>query len=147
MTTIAVRDRIMAADTMGCRGSTPRRAVKLHRVNGDIIGFSGNYADGLVFVRWWADGHDLKALPEFRQYGRDGDEPDFCALVLTADGLTEWTEHFQPMPVTDEFFAIGSGAMAAMAAMSMGASAAHAVLVASRVDINTGSEIISEKFE
>lgn len=145
MSTIAYRDGVMAADTLGVNGANlTRETRKLHRLDDAIVGFTGNYVDGLTFVDWWRVGHDMDSLPKFIVY-RDGDAPDFVALVLNADGLNLWTEHFQSSPVPDEFFTIGSGAMAARAAMVMGASAERAVEVAMLVDLHTGGKVEAER--
>lgn len=138
MTTIAYRDGTLAADTLGC-GGVRRRTKKLHRVGDAILGLSGNYGDCWQFVHWWAD--QSKAL-EFRVFRTDNsDSPDLEAIVVTDGGAEIWTEHLQPTPVLEPFFAIGSGAKAAMAAMHMGATAAKAVEIAMRVDPYTAGAI------
>ena len=126
MTVVVVRDGVMAADTGARTGQMKRFVTKLHRVDKAIIGFSGSLLDGLVFVDWWREGRNMDHLPEFRMYRGADDAPDITALVLTPDGLEYWTEHFQPSPVEMPYFAVGSGAMAAMGAMHMGADAIRA---------------------
>ncbi len=146
MTTIGIRDGIMAAGTL-CVPARPRRASKkLHRVKGKVIGIAGQWQDGLTFVRWVEAGMDMGNLPDFITYGSQSDLPDFNAIVAHDDGtLEQWTEHFQPMPILDEFFSIGSGSHAATAAMHMGASAKRAVQIAMLVDPSTGGDIQIEK--
>lgn len=133
----------MAADTLGVMGDVRRVCHKLHRVGDAIIGFAGSYADGLTFVEWWRDGCDLGKTPEFKIYRGTDDAPDVSALVLTAAGVSLWTEHFQPTPVVEPFFAIGNGVPAALAAMHMGADAPEAVRIASLVFTSTNDEIQS----
>lgn len=140
MSTVAYRDGVMAADTLAS-GPVCRTTKKLHRVGDVIIGGVGNLSDLLVFVRWYGSGADLKALPEFRMYGRNDEAPDFSALVLSPRGLTHWTEYFQPLPVFDDYTAVGSGAYAALGAMAVGAAAAEAIAVAAQIDVHTGGEI------
>jgi ATP-dependent protease HslVU (ClpYQ) peptidase subunit len=144
MTTIAYRGGVMAADSLGTRGDIRvDGSQKIQRLPNAIIAFSGNISDGLLFVDWWRRGCLRDHPPVFRPNGlRDGQGPDFHALVLTADGVSRWWEDLAPEPVLDEFFAIGSGAAAATAAMHMGASAAEAVRIAIKVDIYTGGEVI-----
>jgi ATP-dependent protease HslVU (ClpYQ) peptidase subunit len=144
MTTVAYRNGIMAADTMALRGSIPRICKKLYRLGDTIIGLAGNLSDGLVFIDWWERGHDIADWPIFHMYRGNEDAPDISALVLTADGLDLWTEHAQPIPILDDFFAIGSGTAAAMAAMHMGADPIRAVEIAMLVDYSTGGDIMSE---
>ena len=147
MTTVAYRDGVMAADSQADSGGLLRIRQKLHRVGEEIIGSSGNSMDIMAFVKWWRSGNDLMALPEFRSYGRDSDPPDFVALVLSAAGLELWNEYFEPLPILDEFFAIGSGAAAAIAAMHMGADAPKAVEIAALVDVATGGEVQVEALD
>ena len=105
----------------------------------------GNYADTCTFVEWCRAGMNRHKLPEFRFFGDDF-KPSFRALVWSPErALVEWTEQFQPMPVLDDFYAIGSGDMAAMAAMHMGATAGQAVEVAAKVDLGTGGIIETER--
>ena len=140
MTTVAWRGGYMAADSLLVRGGGIKgTATKIHRVGDYVIGTAGTLMDCVAFVRWWQD----RDRPlDFRAFRNDGsDAPDLHALVAGPDGVEVWTEHLQPVPVETEFYAIGSGAMAAMAAMYMGASAAEAVRIASLVDQYTGGEI------
>jgi len=142
VSTVAYRNGVMAADTLSVSGSSTHRAQKLFRCSRDlVVGFTGNFMDGLEFVRWCEAGMDLTSTPEWRNYRGAEDAPDFTAIVLTSDGLSEWTEHFLPHPITDEFYAIGSGKMCALAAMYMGAGAEEAVTVASAIDVNTGGDV------
>lgn len=142
MTTVAFRDGVIAADTLGIKGVSARRICKkLWRMENAVIGFAGNYQDGVNFVEWWRKGHNMSELPKFIQYRGSDDAPDFTAIVLTKAGAFEWTEHFQSTPIPDEFYAVGSGQMAALAAMVMGASADEAVRIASQVDVYTGTQV------
>ena len=114
-------------------------------MEGQIIGFVGNYGDSLEFVEWVRCGADLSDWPEFQTYRGNDDAPDFTALMLHEDGIDLWSEHAQPEPVLDEFFAIGSGSEAATAAMHMGASAHDAIEIAMLVDLHTGGEVHAMK--
>ena len=130
----------MAADSMATCDGVRMTAVKIHRAGDCVIGFAGNMADGHSFVQWF--GGDRETPLEFRTFRNDGsDAPDFVALVAGPDGVERWTEHLQPYPIYDEFFAIGSGAKAALAAMRCGLSAPDAVEIASQVDAYTHGHV------
>ncbi len=148
MTTIAVRDGVMAGDTLSVwdRVIVGERR-KIERANDALVGCAGATSDWLVFVDWYRRGADRQSLPYFRQYSGQDDAPDFDALVLGPDGLVYWTQHFQPAPLYCPFWAIGSGAQAALAAMHMGATAAESIAVAAKVDVFTGGTIQVEKFD
>lgn len=143
MTTIAYRDGILAADSCvslqtEAGGARKFRCEKLYaklvyeRENADdskkvIIALAGESSPGLVFLDW---------------YGSDDEPPqrlidgaaDFTALILTEDGLFEADAYCRPDKILEDFYAIGSGAKAAMGAMYAGASALEAVEIAAKID-------------
>jgi len=128
MTTIAWRDGIMAADRLAVTGGMRADAKKLHRLpDGRVVGCAGSYRLAIKFV---------SAL---RRAAVVGLGRDFHGLVMLPNGkLLEYEDCETAMPVTDRFYAIGTGAHAAMAAMYCGKSAAEAVKIAGRVDNATG---------
>lgn len=136
MTTIAVRNRLMAADSRQTFESRPNRCEKLYRRAGAVIGVAGDEGPALVFVDWYGTG---RARPEILVTG----EADFHALVLDDKGrvflFDKWCRGER---IRAPFFAIGTGADAATAAMHMGADARRAVAVACKVDINSGLPIV-----
>ena len=148
MTTIAYRDGIMAADSRTtvdseAGGSRHFRCEKLYAVKGKtghavaIVGLAGESAPGLVFLDWYRSGAktgDARLL--------DG-EADFTALVLTRKGLFEYDKWCRGERVQERFYAIGSGAKAALGAMHMGADARKAVMVACRVDPFSAPPIVT----
>lgn len=138
MTTVAYRDGVLAADTLGC-SHIRRHCKKLHRVGDSILGFSGNYMDCLHFVRWFEKKDGPLTFANFRN--DNSDAPDVAAIVVCNGEAEKWTEHCQPTPIYEPFFAIGSGAQAAMAAMHMGASAKEAVKIAMLIDPHTAGEV------
>lgn len=139
MTTIVYRDGVMAADSRAtaCNGSISRM-TKLFRVRGDIVGFAGEASSALVFHDWYKR-PDRKDIP---QALRDG-SADFSALVLTSKGLLEYDKWCRAMTVEDEFYAIGSGTLAALGAMHQGATARQAVAIACRIDPHSGPPVVS----
>jgi len=147
MTTIAYRDKVMAADRLMNWSGVKAKTTKIVRAGNALIGAAGSAQDAGTFIRWWESGADLGSLPEIRQYG-DGDAPNFEILVLRpGPRLTLYTQHFQPVDLEEDFWAIGSGAKAAMGAMHMGASAEKAVEVAAMVDCYTGGRVQVERLE
>ena len=67
MTTIAVRDGVMAADTLGSIAGKRMRANKLFRCdNGHIIGIDGYWIDGKLFVDWYNAGANRDEPPKWR---------------------------------------------------------------------------------
>jgi len=132
MTTIAYRFNILAADsqisvdTEG-GGSRKFKCEKLYNKDGAIIALAGDSTSGLIFLDWYGTGK----RPSSRLI--DGDA-DFTALVLRRDGLFEYDKWCRGDKILEEFYAIGSGAKAALGAMHMGADAVRAVEIACLID-------------
>lgn len=136
MTTVAVRAGVMAADSRMTHEGRPTRCEKLFRRAGAVIGVAGDDAPALVFVDWYGTG---RARPEVLIAGA----ADFHALVID-DRNRVWLfdKWCRGERIRAPFFAIGTGADAATAAMFMGANARRAVAVACRVDINSGLPVV-----
>lgn len=136
MTTVAYRAGILAADSLGCIGSSrlPGYFRKLWRLeDGTIVGGCGDY--GLV-ARAIAVAKSIAEIAATDSFG--GSQllcirPDL-SIVICAQGVTN--EVGRP-----EFYAIGSGAMAALGALHAGASAELAVIAAARVDVFTDDRV------
>jgi ATP-dependent protease HslVU (ClpYQ) peptidase subunit len=142
MTTIAYRDGVMAADTRVTYGSRAHRCTKLYRKSVGtgrskhdvIIATAGEASPSLLFVDWY--GSDRPIPDMLRSQGGD-----FTCLILTPDGLFEADVYCRPTRILEEFYAIGSGARGALAAMVCGKNAIEAVAVAAVHDIYTGGDI------
>jgi hypothetical protein len=132
MTTIVCNRTIMAADRRGT--SNPLFTMtKLFRVGGSIIGITGNIEQALRFVEW-------RRTPEAKPTFSEASSIEI--LELTADKrIIYWGAEMVGIPIENEFYALGTGAMAAMGAMSMGASPRKAVTIASMWDAATGSDV------
>jgi hypothetical protein len=149
MTTIAYRDGILATDSQltvdtgsGARKHSCRKLFRKRITEGKksydvIIATAGESSPGMVFVDWYGSGKPIPDL--FLHIGGD-----FTCLVLTPRGLLEFDVYCRGELVESEFYAIGSGAMAALAAMHCGKSAVEAVRVAARIDPYTGGRIVTE---
>lgn len=145
MTTIAYRAGIIAADSQvtyeaprdkSGGSSRKHKCEKLFRKKAFgypvIIATAGEVGPGMMFVDW---------------YGKKGKPPaaladtDFTCLVLDEDGLWEFDSMCRAEKILDDFYAIGTGAKAALGAMHMGATAIEAVQVARLIDPYTGGPI------
>jgi ATP-dependent protease HslVU (ClpYQ) peptidase subunit len=145
MTTIAYRDGIIAADSQVTHeaagdksgaGSHKHTCQKLYTKKAfgyhAVIATAGESAPGMLFVDW---------------YGKKGKPPevlhdtDFTCLVLDEDGLWEFNSFCRAEKIEEPFYAIGSGAKAALGAMHMGASAIEAVEIAKKIDPYTGGKV------
>jgi hypothetical protein len=126
MTIIAYRDGVMAADTCLTDGFITA-GIKLYKKKGHVIGFCGDVEQALVFVDWFFD-QKKNRKPDLAS------ESGWEAMVMNKDGVSTWGRSLRPIAMSDQFYAIGSGAPLAMGAMEFGASAAEAVAIACRRD-------------
>lgn len=136
MTTIAVKDGVMAADSLMTAGSFtfPSAVSKLHEVNGVLCGFCGDYK---MIKRFLDEG---AASPEvfYLSMGVDG---DVCDNEMSECGYT------LSVPVESGMSAVGTGSHFALGAMEAGASAWEAVKIASKYNAETGGDIFIAYYE
>lgn len=132
MTTVACDGKTMAADSKTDMDGISDTVKKLHKArNGDILGFAGDVGAGLKFFHWY-DSNRVDSV----------DLGDTCVLVLHPSGkMTLWDSSMHPMTVTRPVFAIGSGGLAALAAMLAGADAKKAVQISCKLDPASGPPV------
>lgn len=138
MTTIAANLKEMAADSRtsdDCVYFTCDSKITRH--GKDIIGCCGNLDSIAKFLAWYETKGDA---PEF-----EGD--DFEAIVLRHEGLFFYSNSTRCKRITDPFFAVGSGAMGALAALHCGKSPKAAVETAIKCDKNSGPPVIVERLK
>lgn len=135
MTTVACNRREMAADSLAVSSNRKFRTRKLYRVRSALLAVAGLMDNALMFVHWY----DLGANLDNRPHGFDG-----SALVLGDNGIFRYEGNCYPIPVIDEFAAIGSGGDIALAAMRLGKSPAEAVALACEIDLHTGPPVVVE---
>lgn len=133
-TIIAVQGDGLYADSKCVAGDgVPNHATtKLYRVGKFIIGGAGHLKSIIAFVKWFSGDrkkpHKLKNL---------------TALVMSKKHGLWWfgDETSIGFQVLDDRYAIGSGAVAALAALEMGAKPERAIQVASKFDDMTGGAV------
>lgn len=136
MTTIVATHAEMAADS--CTSWESDFVItgdKIEIVNRQLVGCAGHTPDIMKFLRWLKN-----PTPELPEFG-NGDDEGFTAVVVNKDGLFLYANSVDPMPVREPFIAIGSGGMAAKAAMLCGRSPVSAVEIALRCDKNSRGPI------
>jgi hypothetical protein len=151
LTTIAYRDGVLAADSWETYSSEDGGAhrhicaklfcktITVGRKSFDVlIGTAGETSPSLLFVDWYGSGKE----PPQMLCDLGG---DFLCLILTPKGLFEADVYCRPVQVMESFYAIGSGAKAALAAMHCGKSAVDAVRIAARIDPYTGGRVMHMK--
>jgi len=119
----------MAADRKYSHNETMFYGKKLER-HGDIIISTAGTADiGTDFIEWLKGGDEPETLD------------DMDAIVLTPQGIFVYAETIIPVQLEQDFYAIGSGAHAALGAMFCGKNPVEAVEIAAKIDPYTGGVV------
>lgn len=131
MTTIAIRDGVLCADSMATDDSGAvfiRKSAWLP--NGDAAAGAGDLNEVTAAVAWLAG-------------GGKGDAPAIgnSCIIFTDKGQAFLAAAGWPGAPIKGFCAIGSGAQGALVAMKLGLSAHDAIAAVSGVDTATGGEI------
>lgn len=133
MTTIIANRKMVVSDSKITAGSTSFSGPKLYRKNGAIIASAGDAGTGNKFLKWFGTGAEAPKIKK---------SIEFSALVLTKSGLYLYENDFEPVEISDDVYAIGSGGdLALMAVRHYGASLEEAVRAACSTDVNSGGEL------
>lgn len=169
MTTITYRNGILAADSMetheseggGSRyhvrcGKLFRKHVTDPRDGSEyevIMGMAGGSYEAHVFYDWypgirWLENSNVEKPDLPSQF--DYSEPDFQVMIVEPDEagnpvLYEADCNCRPVKQDHEYWAVGSGCKAALAAMYLDYSAMEAVEIAAEVDTYTREPFVEEK--
>mgnify|MGYP000876431079 CR=1 FL=1 len=138
MTTIAVRDGVVAADTACFHADRHVGAIrKVRRVPGGIVAICGEAQDAARAFEWFESG-----CPDERPAGL---ADSISGLFLREDqSVLSFDHKLIFMAIEADFHAYGSGSKVATGAMEMGATAAQAVAIACKYDAYTRHPIHAE---
>lgn len=139
MTTIVATKDAIGADTLVVvEGQAPYHTKKVIAHKGSLYGAAGDGGDCTRMIEWAKRGFDMESKPKFRS--KPGSEGEATLLVVNKEGIfIMMASDLFPELVDSPFYAIGSGAGAALGAMDMGADIEKALEVAAKYDSNTGA--------
>lgn len=138
MTTIAVSRSEMACDSRQSGDEQYFKvADKILIVDNELIGSSGDSDQIAKFLTWYRKSDDGSDPPRLSDTTN--------VVVLNEDGIYYYAGCGYPTLIDERFFAVGSGALAALAAMSCGKSPMEAVRIACKFDKNSGPPIRNYK--
>jgi ATP-dependent protease HslVU (ClpYQ) peptidase subunit len=125
----------MSGDTHATDGSSYFNTRKVFYVDGCLIGVIGNAENILAFVDYIKDPQEEPEL-----------EGDFQAVILKKDKKLYMYESFnKPIPIMDDWYAIGSGSQVARYIMKKRGTTEDAVKAAMLVDDGTGGTVHTVK--
>jgi len=134
MTIIAYRSGVMAADTASILGDGTKLSndKKIIKVMGHLFGLCGSYCPDIAEAAdWWL--HDSGAMGRWA----------FTMLVVTPEGRVELVGDDGVFnTITEDYFAIGSGAQCALGAMHAGATARQAAKAAIQWNDSCGGRVM-----
>lgn len=135
MTTIVCDRFQISSDSFLTDDCTTTQVRKLFKFKEGVVGVAGGYEECHNFIKWMKNGR--KDIPPKMK--------NVTAIALTKSGILVFDSSIKPYRVDDKFYAIGSGAQAALAIMHYGGSTKDAVRMASKVDPHSGGRIKTMK--
>lgn len=135
MTTIAVMNGVVAADTQATGGNYTVRMQKLARLpDGGVAVIAGSAADGYAGLRWLQDGER-----------GDGPDIDGATIVIVRPDKSIWIADGQwpAFPILDTTYASGCGQDLARLLMAQGKTPVEAVAEACEHDAASSGPIFS----
>lgn len=138
MTVIAWDGRTLAADKRGTVAGMAYPVTKIHRVRGELVGFSGSGTHASELLEW------IKGARRPEDYPRRQCDDDAAGmLVIDAKRRILMYSPVTPYPeiIESPFYARGAGRDYAMAAMHLGCDARRAVEVACAFDVSCGNGV------
>jgi len=133
MTCIAFDGKTLAGDKRSTVAGQIMTTTKIFRVNGELVGFSGDAAHCAEALNWIRGGCEPSKYPEEL---RNRDKM-INTLVIRKNGeVWRFEDSPHPYQVFGRFHAIGGGSDFALAAMHLGKNAVEAVEVA--IALNNG---------
>ena len=138
MTVLAWDGSTLAADKLADQGGVKKSTTKIFKVNGHLLGVSGNLSIGMELIAWWSNGANPEAYPPSNRSLDDGAR----LIAIGADKkvmVYEISPH--PFQIEGDFCAFGCGSAPALAAMDCGADARRAVEIACKYDTGCGNGV------
>ncbi|WP_332823278.1 hypothetical protein [Stutzerimonas kunmingensis] len=135
MTTIAIKDGVVAVDTQATGGSYAFRIQKIARLpDGGVAAMAGSAAEGYAALRWLVD-------------GEKGDGPDIAGsvILIVRPDKTIWVADSQwpAFPILDDSYTTGCGQDLARSALARGSGPVEAVAEACEMDAFSSGPIMS----
>lgn len=138
MTVIAWDGKTLAADRQGDVAGLKFSTTKIHKIDGWLIGGTGDYDAIQMMVSWFKNGIKADNWPKCQ-----GDEKRYANLLVISPCGRIFRYEREPVAfeIEDKFFACGSGRDFAIAAMYLGKTAEEAVLIASMFSPSCGQGV------
>jgi ATP-dependent protease HslVU (ClpYQ) peptidase subunit len=129
---------VMVCDSKSTFGGEWFPSQKVFRAGNELFGFAGIATEGLRWLDWYSNG----------QRGKMPSIANVLVMILDAErGVRLVETSGNIFSVERHFFAVGTGATAAMGAYMAGADAKKAVEIACRIDAGSGGDVVVHKLK
>lgn len=145
MTTIVANLEAMAADTAVVCGGPLYHSDKIFRIGTSLIGTAGDGYMGLAFVEWFKS--PRRSMQSIQKMIPLDNRHEIIVMEVRPGGIYLWNGWGVPERLNEKFYAIGSGSMVAIEALTRGATLQDAVKSATRWDENTHAPIQYESLK
>ncbi len=134
MTTVVATRTSLVSDSKCSEGSASFKTTKLFQVGDSLLGVAGTLTAALKFIKWFKkQDHDEPPIL--------GETDDFDVLEVSPNGMFIWDRDLTAIEILSPFYAIGSGRMAALAALHLGTSPEQAVETACLIDSHSSGPV------
>ena len=139
MTTIIADAKrgVMVCDSKATFGSEWFPTKKVFKHGDELFGFAGTQTEGLRWLDWYTNG----------QRGKMPSIANVQIMILDADGVKLVEGSGSIFTVERHFYAVGSGAAAAMGAYMACSDPKKAVEIACKIDAGSGGDILVHKLK
>lgn len=153
-TIIATKTKILSDGKVSVNNRVDQLDCKKIRKIGDyLVGGAGRLSSVLTFFSWFEQNLRCQAAQEsiaglLIQSDPDKEDEEFLAIVVHPDGkifVHEGNDPSRAVPAGTDYYAIGSGADFALAALDAGATPEEAMEVAKMRDVFSGGQTFVEE--
>ncbi len=145
MTVIVWDGKMLASDKQATNAGLKRKVTKIFRINGSLIGFSGDYDYAQAMLKWFENGAEADKFPKHQE---DNDKWVGVLVVTPQRRVFKYERSPHPMEFTESgAMCIGSGRDFAFGALAMGADAKRAVEIACEHEASCGMGVDVLTFE
>jgi 20S proteasome alpha/beta subunit len=130
----------MAADQRLTSGGPPARTHKIRRIGDSLYGGCGNWSVTLILLEWLEKDAKRDRFRLHRQIPEDY-RGEIEVMELSPSGLAVWDGWGTRIQLLDKFYAVGSGAPAAMQAIKRGLSPEESVSETFSLDECSGGTV------
>jgi ATP-dependent protease HslVU (ClpYQ) peptidase subunit len=145
MTIIVWDGKSLVADKQATNAGLKLTTTKIFKINGNLVGFSGDFDYAFAMKKWFENGADPEKFPKHQE-----DDNKWVGMIVIAPDkkILKYERSPYPIDLTESnCLCIGSGRDFAFGALAMGADAKKAVEVACEHESSCGMGIDVLTFE